>query len=146
MYTCPTLSTSEKLFIILGAGTTSKGSPILNSCYSPQIPRLHTDPSCWPKHQRGWCQWGRTHWQARKLDLKKDTVLRWGHAQFTTKYFIYWKTVKSLYSLQDSKPLCFVCWRSLCKPRRVDTRLYISIFCRSRALFSFNTMYSQLST
>lgn len=53
---CPKLATSEKLLIIPGAGTTSKGCPVLYSSSSSQIPSLRTDPSCWPTPQRGWCR------------------------------------------------------------------------------------------
>lgn len=113
----------------------TKGSLILHPYCFPQIPGQHTDPSCWPAHQRGWCQWGRTHWQARKLDLWKDTVLtlggpRWLQNLFSTRHW-------SPCYLQGSQTTLFCGWRSWRK-LRADIGLHTSSFLGSRALWSFN--------
>lgn len=48
MHACPKLPTLEKLFIILGSGTTSIISPILHSYYT-----LHIFPGYIPTHLVG---------------------------------------------------------------------------------------------
>lgn len=104
-----------------------------------QIPRLHTDPSCWPTRRRGWCQWGRTHWQARKLDLWKDTGPYLRMYPVTLKHLVSYRTVKSPCYLQGSQTALFCGLEILVQTQSRWHRAPHSAFLKSRAVFSFNT-------
>lgn len=71
---------------------------------------------------------------------RKTKVRTLGHAPFTLKHLVSYKTVKSPCYLQERKPLCSVGWRFLCKPRDDTVGSLTSAILRSSALCSFDTL------